>query len=146
MVARCYWGMCDCRWWWVADGGGVLLGNAIAGFHGGAVLLVVKCIVMVASRWWWVADGGFHGGAVFLGNGIAGGLLGNVIAGDQTHCNGGFQVVVGCRWWWCVIRECRCRFPWWRGDTSVRYLTIVATDAQDLHWRWMCDVTKHCVT
>ena len=27
------------RWRWVADGGAVLLGNAIEGFHGGAVLL-----------------------------------------------------------------------------------------------------------
>ena len=29
----------------------------------------------------------FHGCAVFLGK---------LIAGGQTHCNGGFQVVLGC--------------------------------------------------
>ena len=48
------------RWCWVADGGAVLLGNAIRGFHGGVVLL---------------GNGipGFHGGPVFLGNFIAGG-------------------------------------------------------------------------
>ena len=27
------------RWCWVADGGAVLSGNVIAGFHGGAVLM-----------------------------------------------------------------------------------------------------------
>ena len=45
----------------------MLLGNAIAGFYGGAV------------------------------------LLGNLIAAGQTHCNGGFQVALGCRWWRCAI-------------------------------------------
>ena len=32
-------GMVASRWRWVADGGAVLLGNVIRGFHGGAVLL-----------------------------------------------------------------------------------------------------------
>ena len=64
----------------------------------------------------WVADGG----AVFWGNVIAGFhggavLSGNVIAGGQTHCTGGLQVAWGCRRRRCVIGECHCRFPWWRG-------------------------------
>ena len=48
-------GMVASRCCWVADGGAVLLGNVIRGFHGGAVLL---------------GNGipGFHGGPVFLGN------------------------------------------------------------------------------
>ena len=60
MVAVCFWGMqlqiarrremVDWRWQWVADGGGVFLGNAIA--------------IMVGSRWQGVADGG----ALLLGN------------------------------------------------------------------------------
>ena len=28
----------------------------------------------------------------------------------QTHCNGGFQVGLGCPWWRCVIRKCHCRW------------------------------------
>ena len=48
-------GMVASRCCWVADGGAVLLGNVISGFHGGAVLLgngiVVKRNGMVASRW-----------------------------------------------------------------------------------------------
>ena len=49
MVARCYCGislqvvkrnvMVAARWGCVADGDAVLLGNVIAGFHGGAVFL-----------------------------------------------------------------------------------------------------------
>ena len=31
-------GMVASRWCWVVDGGAVLLGNAIRGFHGGAVI------------------------------------------------------------------------------------------------------------
>ena len=87
-----------------------MLGNAIAGFHGGAVLLgnvMADALQWWHSRWGWVADGGgvslgnaiagFHGGAVLLGNVMAGGqwwhcrwgwnadggavLLGNAIAG-----------------------------------------------------------------
>ena len=58
------------------------------------------------------------GGAVLLGNAIAGFhggavLLGNFIAGGPTHCNGGFQVALGCRWCRCVIIG--CSFPRWRG-------------------------------
>ena len=62
----------------------MLLGNAIRGVHGGAVLL---------------GNGipAFHGGPV---------LLGNLIASGSTQCNGGFQVVLGCGWWRCVIGEC----------------------------------------
>ena len=56
----------------------VLLGNTMAGFHGGAVLLV------------------------------------NVIVGGQTHCNGGLQVALGCKWRRGALREFYCRFPWWR--------------------------------
>ena len=46
------------RWCWLGDGGAVLLGNVIGGFHVGAVLLgnVIA---------------GFHGGPLFLGNLIA---------------------------------------------------------------------------
>ena len=53
-------GMVACRGCWIADGGAVLLGNKIRGFHGGAVLL---------------GNGiaGFHGGPVLLGNFIASG-------------------------------------------------------------------------
>ena len=70
---------------WVADGAAVLFGNAIAGFHGGAVI--------------WECHAGFHG-AVLLGNALEGFhgaavLLGNVIASAQTHCNGGLQVALG---------------------------------------------------
>ena len=56
----------------------MLLGNVTRGFHGGVVLL---------------GNGipGFHGGPVLLRNFIA---------------NGGFQVVLGCGWWRCVIGEC----------------------------------------
>ena len=48
------------RWCWLGDGGAVLLGNLIRGFHVGAVLL---------------GNGiaGFHGGPVFLGNLIGSG-------------------------------------------------------------------------
>ena len=42
----------------------------------------------------------FHGGPV---------LLGNFIAGGQTHCNGGLQVALGRKWWRGVFRECHCR-------------------------------------
>ena len=68
MVARCYQGislqvakrigMAASRCCWVADGGAVLLGNVVKGFHGGAVLL---------------GNGipGFHGGPVLSGNLIA---------------------------------------------------------------------------
>ena len=38
---------------------------------------------------------------------------GNEIVGCESHCSGGFQVVLAWRWW--RIRECHCRFPWWRG-------------------------------
>ena len=62
----------------------VLLGNVSAGFHGGAVLLGNSIP-------------GFYGGPV---------LLGNVIASGQTYWNGGFQVLLGCGWWRCVIGEC----------------------------------------
>ena len=43
------------RWCWLGDGGAVLLGNVIKGFHGDVVLL---------------GNGipGFHGGPVLLGN------------------------------------------------------------------------------
>ena len=36
-----------------------------------------------------------------------------LIGGRQTHCNGGFQAVLGlvCRWWHCVFGECNCRLP-----------------------------------
>ena len=61
----------------------MLLGNVIRGFHGGAVL--------VGNR-----IPGFHGGPV---------LVGNLIASDQTHWNGGFQVLLGCGWWRCIIGE-----------------------------------------
>ena len=40
---------------------------------------------MVGSRWRWLGDGG----AMLLRNAV---LLGNLIAGGQAHCNGGFQV------------------------------------------------------
>ena len=95
---------------------------------------MVKRIVAVASRWRWVADGG----AVLLGNAIAGFhggavFFGNVIAGGATDCNGGSQVAVGCRWWcvcvfrechlqiFCVFKECHCRFPCkrWRGVVGI---------------------------
>ena len=74
-----------------------LLLSMVARCHWGISLHVVKRIVMVASRRRWVADGG----AVFLGNVIAAFhgcavFLGKLIAGGQTHCNGGFQVVLGC--------------------------------------------------
>ena len=66
--------MMDVRWRWLGDGGAVLLGNGMGGFHIGAVLLgnVIA---------------GFHVGPV---------LVGNLIISDQTHWNGGFQVVLGC--------------------------------------------------
>ena len=41
------------RWCWVADGGAVLLGNVIRGFHGGGAWLR-SCKLMVVSRWVWV--------------------------------------------------------------------------------------------
>ena len=68
----------------------MLLGNIIRGFHGGVVLL---------------GNGisGFHGGPV---------LLENLIASGLTHWNGGFQVLLGCGWWHCVIGEYEQRFPW----------------------------------
>ena len=55
--------MVGSRCCWVGDGCAVFLGNAIAGFHGGAVLLgnpiqVVTRNVMVVSRWHWVVGGG----------------------------------------------------------------------------------------
>ena len=50
-------GMAASRCRWVVDGGAVLLGNVIRGFHGGAVLL----------------GNGIHGGPVLLGNFIASG-------------------------------------------------------------------------
>ena len=53
---------------------------------------MVARIVMVVSGWRWVVGGDTV-------------LLGNAIAGGQTHCNGGFQVAVGCRWSRCVIRD-----------------------------------------
>ena len=62
MVARCYQGislqavkrnvMVASRWCWVVDGGAVLLGNVIRGFHCGAVLLGNLI------GWCLVADGG----------------------------------------------------------------------------------------
>ena len=87
MVARCYEGIplqvvkrivrVASRWCCFVDGGAVLLGNVIRGFHGGAVFMgnliqvalgcgwwgcargkcmqrVANCIVMVVSRWLWV--------------------------------------------------------------------------------------------
>ena len=36
--------MVGSRWCWVVDGGAVLLGNGIAGFHGGAVLLGIPLV------------------------------------------------------------------------------------------------------
>ena len=127
--------MVGSRWCWVVDSGAVLLGNVIAGFHGGAVLLgnvipddQTQCNggfqVVLAWRWrrcvFRKFIAGFHGGAVLSGNAIEGFhgaavLLGNVIARGQTHCNGGLQVALGCRWCRGVIRECHCRFPWWCG-------------------------------
>ena len=73
------------RYCWVADGGAVLLGNVIRGFHGGAVLLGNGIA------------GFYYGGPVFLRN---------LIASGSTHWNGGFQVLLGCGWWRCVIGEC----------------------------------------
>ena len=57
---------------------------------------MVKRIVKVGFRWCWLGDGG----AVLLGNVIAGFhggpvLLGNLIASGQTHWNGCFQGVRG---------------------------------------------------
>ena len=60
------------RWPSVAVGGDVFLGDAIAGFHGGAV------------------------------------LLGNVIAGGQTHCKSGFQVALDCELQLQVSMVTRC--------------------------------------
>ena len=50
------------RWCWLGDGGAVLLGIVIRGFHVGAVLFgnVIA---------------GFHGGPVLLGNFIASGQI-----------------------------------------------------------------------
>ena len=87
----------------------MLLGKASAGFHGGAVQVVKR----ITSRWRWVAGGPvllgnasacrfpWWRGVKLLGNVIAGFnggavLLGNLIAGGQTPCNGGFQVALGC--------------------------------------------------
>ena len=64
--------MVGCRWCRVRDGGAVLLGNLIRDFHGGAVLLGNGMV-------------GFHGGVV---------LVGNFIVSGETHCKGGFQVVL----------------------------------------------------
>ena len=80
MVARCFQGMAlqvvkrmvmvASTWRWVADGGAMFLGNAIASFHGGTVFLgnviaggQTQCDgdfqVALGCRWW------RH---VFLGN------------------------------------------------------------------------------
>ena len=87
----------------------MLLGNRMAGAHGSAVLL---------------GNGmaGFHGGAV---------LVGTFIASGETHCNGGFQVVLagnvirGFQWWCGVFREWHGRFPWWCGVS------------REFHWKWL---------
>ena len=92
MVALCHRGMplqvpqriatLVSRWRWVADGGAVMgecnckfpwwrcvIGNSIAGFHDGSVLLgnailqIARRLVTVGSRSLWVADGA----AVLLG-------------------------------------------------------------------------------
>ena len=97
--------MVDSRWCKVRDGGAVLLGNGMVGFHGGAVLLgngIVGFhggVVLLGN-----GIGGFYGGAVLLGNGMAGVFLGNGMAGFH----GGavlFEVVkrigmVDVRWRW----------------------------------------------
>ena len=67
MVLRYYWGislqvvkrigMVGVRWCWVADGGAVLLGNAIRSFHGGAVLLGNLIDVVLGCGWWRCAGG-----------------------------------------------------------------------------------------
>ena len=126
----------------IADfhGGAMLLGNAIEGFHGAAVLLgmslhvvkrivmscrllwvsmvgrcywgiqsqVVKRIVLVASGRRWVADGGavlvgnaiagFHGGAVLSGNAIEGFHGAAVLLGMSLHVVK--RIVMGCRLLW----------------------------------------------
>ena len=71
-----------CGWWRGA------MGNVIAGFRGGAVLLGND-----------IAGGATHccgGLQVVLGCRLRCVLWGNAIAGGQTHCNGGFQVALGC--------------------------------------------------
>ena len=62
----------------------------------GMQLQIARRLIMVAARWSWVAIGG----AV---------LLGNASADCQTPYNGGFQVVMVCEWWRCVIGEGNCR-------------------------------------
>ena len=105
----------------VADGGALLLGNAIAGFYGGAVLVgnqmqvsmaalccwgmpveVAKRVEMVGSRWRWVADGC----TLSLGNAIAG-LDGAAMAGFHgvavllVNASVAKRIVmVGSRWHW----------------------------------------------
>ena len=41
--------MVGSRWCWVAGGGAVLLGNVIAGFHGGAVLLLNSALDIILT-------------------------------------------------------------------------------------------------
>ena len=50
-------GMVASRCCWVADGGAVLLGNVIRGFHGGAMLLGNLIEVLLGCGWWRCARG-----------------------------------------------------------------------------------------
>ena len=73
--------------------------------HWGVQVQVVKRIGTVASRWCWVADGGavllgngmagFHGGAVLLGNGIGGFHGGAVFLGNGMAGFHGGAVLLG---------------------------------------------------
>ena len=75
--------MVGSRWCWVADGRAVLLGNAIAGFHGvGGRCYWGISLQLGGFQWCCVGDGG----AVFLENATAGFYgVGGVI--EESHCS-----------------------------------------------------------
>ena len=108
---------------------GVCAGNAVFNYH---TEVVCECKMMCEMLCFTIemAMGGCEGGrcetavaamlayvrlcSAMFAYGRIGAPLGSEITDGETHCNGS-QVVLGCRWWRCVIRECHCRFPWSRG-------------------------------
>ena len=65
-------------------------------YYWGMQLQIDRRLIVVSSRWSWVADGG--------------GILrwGMQLQIARLY-NGGLKVVMGGRWWRCIIGECNCR-------------------------------------